>query len=89
MDTRITVESWVKPVAMLASSVLLSALSGCFDLDAHNRREREAQEAKARAEAARKEMEIVPKAFQTPDYFRVNQPAKAGDTQPPPGKSDR
>lgn len=74
---------------MLASAVLLSALSGCFDHDAHNRREREAQEAKARADAARKEMEILPKAFQTPDYFRVNSPAKSGDAQPPPGKSDR
>ncbi len=89
MYTRTTVDSRVKLIAMLASAVLLSALSGCFDLDAHNRRVREAQEAKTRAEAARKEMEIVPKAFQTPDYFRVNQPASAGDTQPPPGKSDR
>jgi len=89
MDTRTTVESRLKSIALLASAALLSALSGCFDLEAHNRRERESQEAKARAEAARKEMEILPKAFQTPDYFRVNQPAKRVDTQPPPGKADR
>ena len=43
MYTRTTVDSRVKPIAMLASAVLLNALSGCFDLDAHNRREREAQ----------------------------------------------
>lgn len=89
MDTRTTVDSRLKSIALLASAALLSVLSGCFDLEAHNRRERESLEAKARAEAARKEMEILPKAFQTPDYFRVNQPAKTGDTQPPPSKADR
>ncbi len=30
------------------------------------------------AEAARKEMEALPKAFQTPDYFKKNEPAPAG-----------
>jgi hypothetical protein len=68
---------------------LLSVLSGCYDLEAHNRRAREEQDAKARSEATRKEMEILPKAFQTPDYFRVNQPAQKGDKQLPPGRTDR
>lgn len=37
------------------------------------KRDREAQ---ARAEAARKEMEALPKTFQTPDYFKKNEPEK-------------
>jgi hypothetical protein len=89
MKSRTTVDGPVKSLILILIAGLLNFLSGCFDLEAHNRRAREEQEAKARAEAARKEMEILPKAFQTPDYFRVNQPAQKGDTQPPAGKTDR
>jgi protein involved in sex pheromone biosynthesis len=89
MKPRITVDGPMKSVLLVVIAGVLSVLSGCFDLEGHNRRAREEQDAKARAEAARKEMEILPKAFQTPDYFRVNQPAQKGDTQPSPSKNER
>ena len=54
---------------------LLSA-TGCADREAEARKTREDAETKARAEAARKEMNALPKAFQTPDYFKKNEPAK-------------
>lgn len=50
------------------ATVLLAV--GCADREAEARKAREDAEAKARAEAARKEMEALPKAFQTPDYFK-------------------
>ena len=43
------------------------------------KRDREAQ---ARAEAARKEMEALPKTFQTPDYFKKNEPEKKAVVSP-------
>lgn len=66
--------------------VLLSA--GCTDRDAEARRAREDAEAKARAEATRKEMDALPKAFQTPDYFKKNEPAKKPDPTLEPKKSN-
>ena len=63
-----------KLTAVGALLVLLA--TGCTDRESKARRAREEAEAKARAEAARKEMEAVPKAFQTPDYFKKNQPEK-------------
>lgn len=44
-----------------------------------SKRDREAQ---ARAEAARKEMDALPKAFQTPDFFKKNEPEKKGVGSP-------
>lgn len=43
---------------------------GCVDREAEARRVREEAEAKARAEAARKEMEALPKAFKNRDYLK-------------------
>ena len=40
------------------------------------------REAQARAEAARKEMEALPKTFQTPDYFKKNEPEKKAVVSP-------
>jgi hypothetical protein len=59
----------------LLLAILLAA--GCSDREAETRRAKEEAEAKARAEAARKEMDALPKAFQTPDYFKKNEPDKA------------
>ncbi|HVZ65047.1 MAG TPA: hypothetical protein VG936_10785 [Lacunisphaera sp.] len=61
------------------------AFSGCSDRKAEVQRKQDA-DAKARAEAARKEMEKLPKTFQTPDYFKKNEPAKPAEN-PPPSKS--
>lgn len=65
---------------LIIGGLLVALLStGCTDREAEARRAREDVEAKARAAAARKEMDALPKAFQTPDYFKKNEPAKKGD----------
>jgi len=73
---------------LAAGGVLIALLvSGCTDRDAEVRRGREESEAKARAEAARREMETLPEAFQTPDFFKKNPPKKkpepSAETKPP------
>jgi len=63
------------------TGVLLIAVlvaSGCVDREAEARRLREEAEAKARVEAARKEMEALPKAFKNRDYLK-----KVDDTATP------
>lgn len=57
---------------------------GCSDHEAVERRARAEADAKARAEAARSEMEALPKAFETPDYFKKNQPSKKANPAPAP-----
>lgn len=53
--------------------------AGCTDREAAAKRAKEEAEAKARAEAARKEMEALPKAFKSRDYFKKNEPEKKSD----------
>lgn len=57
-------------------------VSGCTDPEAAARKAKEEVEATARAEAARKEMEAMPQAFQTPDYFKKNLPEKKSEATP-------
>jgi hypothetical protein len=71
----------MKTMLMVGGLCVALLASGCTDREAEARRAREAAEAKARAEAARKEMDALPKAFQTPDYFKKNPPKK---TEPAP-----
>jgi hypothetical protein len=66
-------ETMKKHFAIGVSLVVLLA-SGCKDHEAEARKAKEKAEAMARAEAARKEMDALPKAFQTPDYFEKNKP---------------
>jgi protein involved in sex pheromone biosynthesis len=54
----------------------LLILAGCSDQKVQARKAQEDTEAKARAQAAKKEMDALPKAFQTPDYFKKNEPTK-------------
>ena len=62
---------------LLAGGLFIVVLvSACTDREAEARRAKEEAEAKARAEATRKEMDALPKTFETPDYFKKNQPAK-------------
>ena len=63
--------------------VALVGLVGCSDRKAEVKKAQEDAQAKARAEAARKEMEQLPKSFQTPDYFKKNEPTKPADSPPP------
>jgi hypothetical protein len=65
----------IKPL-VIGMSLAVLLVSGCVDREAEARKVKAEAEAKARAEAARKEMEAAPKAFQTPDYFKKNEPEK-------------
>jgi len=60
--------------------------SGCSDREANAQKAREESAAKARADAAKKEMDTVAKTFQTPDYFKKNdpqqKPASGSETLP-------
>ena len=66
----------MKPLVMVGSMAVLIFVSACSDHKAEERRAKEDAEAKARAAAARKEMDALPKAFETPDYFKKNEPQK-------------
>ena len=63
------------PLAIGVSLAVLLA-SGCMDREAEARKAKEAADAKVRAEAARKEMEALPVAFKSRDYFKKNEPDK-------------
>ena len=63
------------PLVMVMSLAVL-LVSGCVDREAEARKVKAEAEANARAEAARKEMNTLPNAFQTPDYFKKNEPEK-------------
>lgn len=60
-------------------SLVVLLASGCTDREAEARRAREDAEAKARAEAARKEMEALPKTFKSRDYFKKNEREKKSE----------
>jgi hypothetical protein len=64
----------------ITGALLMAVLvaGGCADREAEARRVREEAEAKARAEAARKEMETLPKVFKNRDYLK-----KVDDTVAP------
>lgn len=59
---------------------------GCVDREAEVRRAREEAEAKARAEAARKEMETLPKVFKNRDYLKKVDDTATPSAPPPPKK---
>lgn len=73
----------------LAILLLFTALAAaCSDKKTEAQKAKEDASAKARAEAAKREMETLPKAFSTPDYYKKNEPAKtvqqpATETQGP------
>jgi len=71
----------MKTIFKVGAVVAVLLAVGCSDRETEARKAREDAEAKARAEAARREMEALPKAFQTPDYFKKNEPDK---TSPAP-----
>ena len=53
-------------------------LSGCIDESNFDRKPKRNVEQKAQAEAARREMEALPKAFQNRDLFKKNKSTDAG-----------
>ena len=73
---------------LITGGVLLVLLSvGCTDREAEARRVKEEADAKARADAARKEMDALPKAFKSQPFFKLNEPEKKPDTAPAVKKS--
>lgn len=58
----------MKTTCPLVLVLALTLLAGCADKRAIEQKARDDAEAKARAEAARKEMEAVPKVFR-PQYY--------------------
>jgi len=67
-------------IPTITGALLMAVLvaGGCADREAEARRVREEAEAKARAEATRKEMETLPKVFKNRDYLK-----KVDDTVAP------
>lgn len=64
-------------ITSIAISVFVIGLAtGCSDEKREAQKTKADAEAKLRAEAARKEMETLPKAFSTPDYYKKNEPAQ-------------
>ncbi len=61
-------------IAVLFTSCVL--LAGCTDRETEARKAKEEADAKARAEAARKEMDTLPKTFKSRDIFKKNEPEK-------------
>jgi predicted acylesterase/phospholipase RssA len=62
----------MKTIFKIGAFVAVLLVVGCTDREAEARKAREDAEAKARAEAARKEMEALPKAFKSPPFFQRN-----------------
>jgi hypothetical protein len=67
----------MKPILTLNLFLIVTVCAGCAD----NRKETEQAKAdaaaKARAEAAKKEMETLPKVFRSRDIFEKNEAEKA------------
>lgn len=72
----------MKKRLIIGFSLVVFLASGCTDREAEVRKAKEDADAKARAEAARKEMEALPKAFKSRDYFKKNEPEKKPDPAP-------
>lgn len=64
---------------MLMSVLILSAAlgTGCTEKATKSQTADEDAQAKARADALKKEMETAPKVFSNRDIFKKNEPAKA------------
>lgn len=75
----------MKTLLKMGSVLTVLLAVGCADREAEARKAREDAEAKARAEAARKEMEALPKTFTSPPFFQRN---VSDQPQPPAPKTD-
>lgn len=64
---------------VLGGALVGFLVSGCFAPEAEARHSRQEAEARARAEAARKEMDAVPKVFKSRDYFKKNESEKKAE----------
>ncbi|MGC4073974.1 MAG: hypothetical protein QM760_15980 [Nibricoccus sp.] len=78
-----------KPIAVGVSLAVLLLVAACHDRKAEEKRAKDEAEEKARAEAARKEMDALPKAFGSEPFFKRNKPEKKSEprTETSPPKS--
>ena len=68
--------AFMKTTVVVGITLVALLATACTDREAEARRAKAEAEAKARAAAAQKEMEALPKAFQSRDYFKKNEPEK-------------
>lgn len=66
----------MKTTVVVGITLVALLATACTDREAEARKAKAEAEAKARAAAAQKEMEALPKAFQSRDYFKKNEPEK-------------
>ena len=76
----------MKKYLIVGISIAVLLASGCRDREEEIRKAKEDAQAKARAEAARKEMEAMPKAFKSPKFFKINEPEKSPASAADPKK---
>jgi hypothetical protein len=74
----------MKPILVLILGLVIVSSPGCSDSKKETEKAQADAAAKARADAAKKEMETLPKVFRSRDIFEKNEPAK---TQPNPSVS--
>jgi hypothetical protein len=72
----------MKTIFKIGAFVAVLLIVGCTDREAEARKAREDAEAKATAEAARKEMEALSKAFKSRDIFKKNGPEEKSAPTP-------
>ncbi len=61
-------------------AALCLGLCGCAEQEPKANATEVSPEAAVQAEAARQVMQALPKAFQTPDYFKKNDPAPGAES---------
>ena len=81
---RMVTKPAMKTHLFIGLSLVVLLASGCADREAEARRVKEDLDARARTEAARKEMQAMPKAFKSRDYFKKNEPQKKTEATPAP-----
>ena len=67
---------------IIGSGCVMLLSLGCSVREVEAEKPKRDREIQARAEAARKEMEALPKVFRTPDYFKKNEPEKKAVVAP-------
>jgi hypothetical protein len=69
--------STMKPTIPLISILLIVTSLGCSESKKQTEKVQADAAAKARAEAAKKEMDTLPKVFRSRDIFEKNEPTKS------------
>ncbi len=79
----------MKTTVVVGITLVALLATACTDHEAEARKAKAEAEAKARAAAAQKEMQALPKAFQSRDFFKKNEPEKKPEpsTEQPKSKS--